>query len=68
MDNPNCCGAGPHWFGKVKLMPSGGDSNLILCRACWHREITYREGRNRELGVWAHFELPPWYSAKEYEC
>lgn len=67
MDNPNCCGAGPHAAGTVKLMPTGGDGNLTLCRACWHHEIKWRESRNLELGVWAHYELPTWYSAKVYE-
>ena len=68
MDNSNCCGSGPHAPGTVKLMPSGGDSNLILCRHCWHREIAHRSSRNLELGVWAHYELPTWYSGKEYEA
>jgi hypothetical protein len=27
--NPNCDGSGPHTFGTVKVLSSGGCSNLI---------------------------------------
>jgi hypothetical protein len=41
MGNFNCCGAGPHEAGTVKVMPSGGDSNLILCRPDWTTAKVY---------------------------
>jgi len=62
----NCDGSGPHTLGTVKLLPSGGDSNLILCRACWLREILYRAERNQSLGEFAQFALPTWESGKVY--
>ncbi len=67
MEN-NCCGNGPHsTTGEVRVMPSGGDSNLILCRLCWTREIAYRRDRNRSLGDFAQYKLPTWESAKAYD-
>ena len=64
--NNDCCGNGPHTSGTVRVMPAGGDSNLILCRACWQRELTYRRERNRELGEDFQFSLPAWETAKVY--
>jgi hypothetical protein len=64
--NNDCCGNGPHTPGTVRVMPAGGDSNLILCRACWQRELTYRRERNRELGDDFRFSLPAWETAKVY--
>ena len=63
----NCCGSGPHSDGEVRVMPSGGDSNLILCRSCWARENQYRRERNRQLGNFAQYKLPDWETAKVYE-
>jgi hypothetical protein len=63
----NCDGSAPHTDGTVKLMPTGGDGNLILCRSCWQRELTYRADRNRSLGDFAQFSLPKWDDAKEYQ-
>jgi hypothetical protein len=65
--NYNCCGAGPHTPGEVRVMPSGGDSNLILCLSCWTRENQYRRNRNRELGTFAQYRIPSWESAKVYD-
>jgi hypothetical protein len=67
MENNNCCGSGPHASGEVRVMPSGGDSNLILCRSCWRRELTYRNERNQTLATDCLYELPRWEGAKVYE-
>jgi len=66
-ENNNCQGSEPHTAGEVKVMPAGGDSNMILCCACWHKELDYREDRNRELADFAKFDLPAWNDAKVYE-
>jgi len=66
--NTNCCGAGPHVSGEVRVMRTGGDSNLILCRECWNREIDYRIDRNDELGNFAQHGLPVWESSKVYDA
>jgi len=63
----NCDGSGPHASGEVRVMPTGGDGNLILCRHCWNREVEYRRDRNKALGDFAKFALPTWESGKVYE-
>ena len=63
----NCDGSGPHASGDVKLLPTGGDSNAILCRQCWENELAYRRDRNRSLGVFAQFDLPSWQDANPYD-
>ena len=63
----NCDGSGPHTLGSVRVMPTGGEGNLILCRQCWENELAYRRDRNRSLGVFAQFALIAWNDAKVYE-
>jgi len=68
MHNPNC--DGDHCrsnVGDVRLLPAGGDSNLILCRGCYEHELTWRRSRNRELGTAAQFDLPAWETLTVYE-
>ena len=62
----NCDGSGPHEPGDVRVLPTGGDGNMILCRNCYEREIRYRVDRNRELGDFAKFALPAWEALKIY--
>jgi hypothetical protein len=64
MTNYNCDGSGPHSEGEVKLMPTGGSGNLILCHNCWNHELAYR---NSEMGEFAQFDLPLWSQGKVYE-
>ncbi len=67
MKNPNCdndkCLSSN---GEVRVLPSGGDSNLILCRSCFRHEINYRIQRNKELGKDCQFALATWNSLKIY--
>jgi len=63
----NCDGSGPHTDGDVRVMPTGGDGNLILCRQCWENELAYRRDRNRSLGAFAQFDIIAWNDAKVYE-
>lgn len=59
--NPNC--DGDHCVserGEVRVLPTGGDSNAILCRACFDHEISYRTERNLELDESCRFALPEW--------
>jgi len=44
----NCEGAGPHNGREVRLYPTGGGGNLILCCACWRRENRFRHERGQE--------------------
>jgi hypothetical protein len=62
--NNNCNGDGPHRGSQVRLLPTGGGGNAILCRACFRREMAYRYDRNRE--VKGSFDIPVWDSLKVY--
>ena len=65
--NPECSGSGPCILGgEVRVLPTGGDSNAILCRLCFNREIAWRKERNRELAKDCAFKLPTWDSLKVY--
>lgn len=62
----NCHGSGPHQPGDVRVLPTGRDGDLILCRNCYEREILYRVKCNRELEDFAKFDLPAWEVLKIY--
>ncbi len=66
MNNPNCDGSGPCAEGEVRVLPTGGDSNAILCAWCFRREMNYRLDRNRDLGKDCQFKIPTWQSLKVY--
>ena len=76
MENNYCDGSGPHTPGEVRVLPTGGDSNAILCRSCYFREMKYRRDRNHPnakmlgygpvLDESAKFDLPSWESLKVY--
>ena len=61
-DNDQC--QEPH--GEVRVLPAGGQGNLILCQACFLHELRYRQERNRAVSVDCQFELPAWDSLKVY--
>jgi hypothetical protein len=67
MKNPNCdnykC---LHPHSEVRLLPTGGDSNAILCRTCFEHELHFRRQRNRDLSLDCRFDLPSWDSLKVY--
>lgn len=64
--NNNCDGSGPCVEGQVRLLPIGGEANVILCAACFRREIRWRVERNRELSPDCQFKLPAWTDCKVY--
>lgn len=68
MINPNCDGSGPcnQTLPTVRVLPTGGYSNAILCMSCYAREMIYRRERNRELAESCKFKLPLWESLKVY--
>lgn len=67
MKNPNCdndkCTSST---GEVRVLPTGGDSNAILCRTCYDHEIRFRRERNRQLAPSNAFQLPAWSTLKVY--
>lgn len=52
--------------GQVRLLPYGGDGNMILCRSCFNHEIRERERRNKEAKE-NLFDTPKWEDCKPYE-
>ena len=65
--NNNCDGAHcTSETGEVRTLPAGGDSNIILCEACFRHELAFRRERNRELSKDCAFDLPDWESLKVY--
>lgn len=70
MNNPMCDGSGPCDPGEVRLLPVDSipdHGNMILCRSCLEREITWRRLRNRELSKGCQFKLPTWDSLEVYK-
>lgn len=65
--NPNCdndkC---RNETGEVRVLKTGGDSNAILCRACYEYELSWRRERNTELAKDVQYDLPEWNSLKIY--
>lgn len=64
--NPMCDGSGLCSAGEVRVLPTGGEGNGILCRSCLSREIEWRRQRNRELSKDCQFKLPAWEDLKIY--
>lgn len=65
--NPNCDGAHCRTgTGEVRKLPTGGDSNAILCRDCFRHEDQWRRERNRELEASAQFDIPTWEDLEVY--
>lgn len=68
MQHPNCDGGVCLSLkGEIRVLPSGGDSNLILCRSCFFHEIAFRKERNKELSADCRFDLPKWEDLKVYK-
>jgi hypothetical protein len=65
MKNPNCdnihCTKAN---GEVRLLPTGGDGNMIVCRSCYEHEMAFRRSFSKR-GVKP--DLPSWESLKVYE-
>ena len=66
MNNPNCDGSGPCDMGEVRLLPTAGGGNMILCNRCFEHELAWRKERNRELASEAKFAMPTWWECKLY--
>ena len=66
--NPNCGGA--HCSaatGPVKLYPTGGGGNDILCHSCWEHQNAYNRQRVRDGAEAANFPVQDWATAKPFE-
>lgn len=65
--NTYCNGAKCKGPREVRVLPTGGDSNAIICRACFHHEMKWRTERNKSLGKHAQFKILKWSDIKPYE-
>lgn len=68
MKNPNC----DNFYcqrpnGEIRVLPTGDDSNALLCKSCYYHEIAYRKDRNIDLADNYKFELPEWNDLKIYD-
>lgn len=66
-----CDGSGPHALfeadgPETRRLPTGGAGAVLLCYACYRREIRWRIERNRELSPENAFKLPEWKSLPTY--
>lgn len=52
--------------GEVRVIPTGGGGNMILCFACYRHEMSYRRERIKELGE-GSYDLPSWESLEVYK-
>jgi len=64
--NNNCNGSGPCLGETVKVLPTGGDGNAILCLACFNREMIWRRTRNLDLAEENKFQIKKWNDLKIY--
>jgi len=67
MKNDNCDGDKcTSAAGEVRVLPTGGDSNAILCRSCFNHEMQFRRERNQDLADDCKFSLPAWETLRVY--
>ena len=67
--NPNCDGAHcTSTRGEVRLLPTGGGSNAILCCDCYLHERSFRNARNRDLAGASKFVTPDWRALQRYSA
>lgn len=62
-DNDKCL----HPNGQIRVLPTGGSGNALLCRACFNHEMHYRKIRNIDLGDAYKFKIETWENLRVYE-
>lgn len=55
-----------HEADEVRLLPSGEEGNMIVCREHYTQEIMFRRERNKRFG-YRVFECPKWDDLKIYK-
>jgi hypothetical protein len=63
----NGCDHGHQTPHEVRLLPTGGGGNAILCRPHFLKEIAFRKQRNETLSPEDHFSLPRWEELNVYD-
>ncbi len=63
-DHINHCDYDHETAGEVRLLPTGGGGNVIVCYGCFLKEMRFR--RDRAAGG-VSFDLPRWEELELYE-
>jgi hypothetical protein len=50
---------------ECRLLPTGGDSNMIVCRYHYRKELRYRLYRTLNDGT--EWQFPAWHTLKIYD-
>jgi len=50
---------------EVRLLPTGGGGNTIVCQTCYYKEMRRRREDTNERGV--DNDIPTWESLKVYD-
>lgn len=67
--NPNCDGSGPCSDSEVRFLATGRtqvDGGVILCLACFLREMEWRKSRNFKLADDCKFRIEKWSTLPIY--
>lgn len=51
---------------EIRVLPAGGDSNILCSFRGYHREITWRLEQNREY-KFIKFKIPAWEDLEIYD-
>lgn len=51
---------------ELRVLPTGGQGNILCSFRGYLREIRFRQERNRELAPDCQFKLPAWEDLKIY--
>ena len=52
---------------ELRVLPSGGSSNILCSRRGYESEIAWRRERNKELEEGCQFKLPTWEELRIYD-
>lgn len=51
--------------GEIRVLPTGGSGNALLCHACYEYEMSYRREHNKK---YLPFNIPAWESLRIYDA
>ena len=67
MKNPNCDnGKCLSATGQVRVLPTGGGGNAILCQSCFNHEMNFRKELNKERKIFVDFDIVRWKDLTVY--
>lgn len=63
--NPDCDGDKCTEHSEVRMLPTGGGANRILCHKCFQHEMAWRADENRRVAN--PYALTTWKRLKTYD-